>query len=97
MSVMVTIHVQAQPGKAEAVKDFLRKVLPDTRVREGCESVTIHQNQDDPARLMFCGQWATRPHYESYLAWRTETGALADLGALVIGDPVWTFYDYVGA
>jgi quinol monooxygenase YgiN len=96
MSVTVTIHVQAQPDKVESVKQFLHKVLPDTRAYDGCESVTIHQNQDDATRLMFCGLWASRPHYERYLAWRTETGALADLGAMIVGDPVWTYYDFVG-
>jgi quinol monooxygenase YgiN len=59
--------------------------------------VTIHQNQDDADKLMFQGQWLSRAHYERYLAWRTETGVLEELGAMVAGEPIWTFYDYVGA
>jgi quinol monooxygenase YgiN len=97
VSVTLTIHAQAQPDKVDTVKEFLRKVLPDTRVREGCEGVTVHQDQDDPTRLMILSSWATRAQYDSYFAWRVETGALAELGALVVGDPVWTFYDHVGA
>jgi quinol monooxygenase YgiN len=97
MSVLLTIHAQAQPDKVDAIKEFLLKVLPDTRARAGCESVTVHQDQDDPTRLMICGQWATRPQYDSYLAWRIETGTLAELGAMLVSEPVFAFYDYVGA
>jgi hypothetical protein len=46
---------------------------------------------------MFFGQWVSRPHYERYLAWRTETGTLNELAEKIAGEPIWTFYDYVGA
>lgn len=41
-------------------------------------------------------QWATRGQYETYLAWRTETGALDKLVAMLDGPPSIRFLDHVG-
>ena len=94
MSVTVTIRSVVQPDKVAAVKEFLQKALPDTRVREGSEGVTVHQNQDDPTSWLILTQWASRAHYEGYLAWRVEMGTLAEM---LVGEPTITYYDFVSA
>lgn len=57
----------------------------------------FHQDQDDPNAFLIWEQWATRPNYEAYLAWREETGVLKGFVDLLAGPPTFTFYDFVGA
>jgi quinol monooxygenase YgiN len=59
------------------------KLLPVTRAYEGCESATMHVNEDDPGGLLFVQRWRTRGHYERYIAWRRGTGDLAPLAELL--------------
>ena len=96
MSVTVVLEFQTQPDKADEVREFFRKILPDTRAYDGFESLTVHQNQDDPSAFLVWELWATRPQYEAYLAWRTETGALGDLVAMLTGPPSIRFFGFVG-
>ena len=97
MSTFVTLEFQARPETVEMVKEFLRKVLPDTRAYAGFESIVLHQNQDDPTSMMMYESWATRPHYDTYLAWRVSTGALDEFGEMLGGPPTFRFFDLVDA
>jgi quinol monooxygenase YgiN len=96
MSMKVVLEFQATPDKVDAVKDFLRTVLPDTRGYEGFESLTVHQNDDDPTSFLLWEQWATRGEYEAYLAWRNETGVLDKLLEMLTGPPSFRFFEHVG-
>jgi quinol monooxygenase YgiN len=96
MSVTVVLEFQTQPDKVNAVKEFFRKLLPDTRAYDGFESLTVHQNQEDPTGFLVWELWNTRQEYDAYLAWRTETGALSDLVAMLASPPSFRFFDFVG-
>src|SRR4051794_22897974 len=96
MSMKVVLEFQTTVDQVDAVKDFFRTVLPDTRGYEGFESLTMHQNDDDPTSFLVWEQWASRPHYESYLAWRTETGVLDKLLAMLPEPPSIRFFNHVG-
>lgn len=97
MSTFVLLEFETKPDKVEAVKDFLKSVLPDTRAYEGFESLVVHQNQEEPATFVMYEQWSTRPNYEAYLAWRTETGALNELVEMLARPPSIRFFDLVDA
>ncbi len=93
MSVTVLLEVQATPETIEELKTTLVVILPDTRAYEGCEGVKVVENQDDSLNLILQEKWQSRPHYEKYLAWRDETGALAALGAMLSQPPSIRYYD----
>lgn len=97
MSVLVTVTGELQDGKFDEAVKLLQAELPATRAREGCESVTVHRNQDNPNQFVIVGMWTGRPQHESYLAWRMETGVLNTLGALLVGEPSFAYWDSVGA
>ena len=96
MSVKVALEFQTTPDQVDAMKEFFRAVLPDTRGYEGFESLTMHQNDDDPTSFFVWEQWATRPRYEAYLAWRTENGDLDKLAVMLTGQPSIRFFNHVG-
>jgi len=94
MSVLVLFDVEALAGRAEELIAVFGEVLPDTRAFDGCEGVTVHRDQDAPERLVLVERWASRPHYEAYLRWRTELGD-PRLGALSTAPPALRFLDDV--
>ena len=96
MSVKVVLEFQTTADQIDAVKSFLRSVFPDTRSYDGFESLTVHQNEDDPTSFLIWAQWATRANYEAYLAWRTETGVFEKLIAMLVGQPSIRILNNVG-
>jgi quinol monooxygenase YgiN len=97
VSVKVVLEFQTAPDQVDAVKKMFWEVLPDTRAYEGFEGLTMHQDQDDPTKFLLFEQWETRPHYEAYLAWRTDTGFVAQLMPMLAGAPSIRFFNHVGA
>ena len=90
MSTLVILEAKAKADAVEELKGLLAKLLPETRAYEGCQSVTPYLN-DDGQTVVLVELWDSKPHYEKYLAWREETGALASFGALLEGAPSFQF------
>lgn len=96
MTCMVHIEFHARPEYADKLQGWLREILPDTRCREGCVSVVVTRNQDDPTNFAFVELWDSRQHYERYFAWRESQGVLTELAAMVDGEAKFRFFDIVG-
>jgi len=97
MVCQVVIEFRSTEGVSEQeILSWMRKVLPDTRAAEGCVSVAVTRDQDDPRNFMFVEQWETRSHYGKYFEWRRQTGVLGDLSAFFEEGTSFRFFDYVG-
>ena len=90
MPTLVILEAKAKADAVEELKGLLAKLLPETRAYEGCQSVTPYLN-DDGQTVVLVELWDSKPHYDKYLAWREETGALANFGALLEGAPSFRF------
>jgi quinol monooxygenase YgiN len=97
MSVVVLLEIQVKPEAVNEVKAMLKQILPDTRAYAGCQGIDIYGNLDDAGNLVFYERWESRDHYQKYLAWRTETGAVAQLSAKLTGPPSIRYYERVDA
>lgn len=95
MSVLVLLELAVKPERQDDTKADMARALPDTRTFEGCEGVTVHQNQDDPSTFVLVERWASRGHYDKYLAWREERGDLDNLRAMLTGPPSIRYFDNV--
>jgi quinol monooxygenase YgiN len=83
MSVLVIIDLKA---KASSVDELLSFLNPEQiRAYEGNEGVELTVNQDDPSNIVLAEHWATREAYESYRAWRAQSGDQATLVGLLEG------------
>lgn len=91
------LEIKAAEGKAEQLKSVFKQHLGDTRARQGCEGLTVHQDQDEPSAIVLVERWATRGDYETYLAWRSGEGAMKEMAGLVTGPPVIRYFDDVDA
>lgn len=97
MGVTVVLECQAKPGGGDELKATFKAILPDTRAYEGCQEVEVKANQDDADNVIVLERWESRGHYEKYLGWRQETGALEKLGAMLANPPSIRYYDPVDA
>lgn len=97
MAVTVLLDLKAQPDQADALVQLFKDILGDTRTYEGCLGIEAQRNQEDPANIVLIERWETRGHHEKYLAWRTETGVMETLGAMLAGPPSIRYYDDTGA
>jgi quinol monooxygenase YgiN len=96
MACQVILEVRTKEGCFDQVRDWFKGALPDTREYDGCQSIHLVNNQDDPNSIMIVEQWETRQKYETYLAWRGERGDMDTLGAMLDGEPSIRFFDYMG-
>ena len=96
MSTLVTLEGIAKSESVQELKDFLKRHLPDTRSYDGCQDITPYLNEDGRTIVMV-EHWDSKEHYQKYLAWREETGVLADLGAMLDGEPTIRFFDPIDA
>jgi quinol monooxygenase YgiN len=94
---MVLLEIQVKPEAVNEVKALLKAALPDTRAYAGCQGIDIYSNLDEAGNLVFYERWESRAHYQKYLAWRTETGAMDRLGALLKAPPSIRYYERVDA
>jgi quinol monooxygenase YgiN len=95
LSILVVLELEAVDGKADEMKALLGKHLGDTRARKGCESVSVHQDQDRPNSIVLVERWATREDDDAYRAWRAGDGAIKEMGPLVAAAPIIRYFDDV--
>jgi quinol monooxygenase YgiN len=81
--VKITFVLNLKPEVAEPVKSGFAEMLKDTRAFPGCRSVNIYQNDEDPNKIILIEEWDSRQHYEKYLAWRNEDGAMDRMGDIL--------------
>ena len=82
MHVTVILEATAKDGRVDELIEMFRQNFKQTRVYDGCISVAMSQNQDDPNGLIIVMDWESRKKYETYLQWRADTGAVAMLSEL---------------
>ena len=93
MTCIVILEMTAKNGTGAQLVENLRALLPDTRSKDGCEGVEVTTNLDDADNFVLVERWATRKHYENYLAWRQQRGDLDKLAAALAGPPSIRYFD----
>ena len=97
MSVLVMLEIQVKPEHVSNMKSFLAEVLPDTRAYDGCQGIDVYSNTEDSGNIVLIEYWDSRAHHEKYLAWRTETGVLDKMGAMLAGPSSIRYFERIGA
>ncbi len=84
MTVLVVKNFKAAAGKFDALGDFFKAVLGDTRAFEGCIKVDVYV--DEPAATYtLVEEWDTLSAHDNYVSWRTNQGVLDETGDLLDG------------
>lgn len=93
MASYITLDLAVDPAHIDAFMAFMKERLPETRAYAGYQSLDVLVDQDKPGHVLFYEVWETRAHHEQYLAWRTETGALAELGEMLTAPPAFAYFE----
>jgi quinol monooxygenase YgiN len=93
MSVHVTTQLKTRAEHTNHVIEALCEALPHSLKHDGCEAIHLRQQQDNPSNIVSFTQWATRKHYEDYLAWRTETGMTDEIDAMLTEPLIIEYFD----
>jgi quinol monooxygenase YgiN len=96
MAIMVLLEGKVKAEKVDSLKAALPKLFPVTRAYEGCHGITAYIKGDDRT-LVFVEYWETKALYERYLAWRTETGVIAELVSMLEAPPSIRYFDQIDA
>ena len=76
MTLHVMVEMTARKGSEAALLEALHRDLPTTRASDGCQSLELTVNTDDPDNMLVVMRWQSREHYDTYLAWRRSTGVV---------------------
>ena len=95
MGVAVLLEMHIKPDCIDDVKAFMKDNLDDTRSYEGCQGLDVYDNMDETGNLVIYERWDSRPQYEKYLAWRTETGTMDRMGTMVKAPPSIRYFERV--
>ena len=80
-------------GLGAGLVETLKAALVDTRAFDGCESIEVYVDADEPDTVILWEKFATRAHHEAYRAWRVETGLLDMLAPILAEDLTITYLD----
>lgn len=74
MSIVCLLEIPTKIAYIETMKEFLKKIVPDTRAYDGCEKILVYNNVENPTNIVIYEVWKSRKHHEKYVKWRFETG-----------------------
>ncbi len=93
MPCYVMLEFTAKPGTGATVLEALREALPETRNKDGCLSLDVTVNQDDPDNVVLVMRWASRQHYQTYRDWREANGDIKRFAEMTVGGLSTRFFD----
>jgi quinol monooxygenase YgiN len=94
MSISRIGEVRAKEGSIAALRDFLISIMPMIQSSPGCESVQLHQSQDDPSKFMMVEVWdSVESHRDSVKNIPPEK--LSEIQPLLGGPPSGSYYGLI--
>ena len=97
MSVLVLVEAQVKPQDISAMESYMAEIIPDTRAYDGCQGIDVYFNTEDTSSMVLVEYWDSRAHQEKYIAWRTETGVMDKIGAMLAGPPSIRYFERIDA
>ncbi|MGR8919455.1 MAG: putative quinol monooxygenase [Gammaproteobacteria bacterium] len=97
MTCTVILEARVKPEFVDGMAEGFKGLFPDTRSFDGCIDLYATQSDDDPQQFLIVETWESREKYETYFAWRVETGVIADMNAMLEGELGLRFFNRIGA
>lgn len=92
-TITVTLELALKPEAADEFCRSLPQELEVTRKFPGFVDILIRRHADEPNRVVFVEEWVSRGDYDAYIAFRTETGSMDGLAAIVTEPPRVNIWD----
>ena len=85
MTTMICVEAELKPERLDDAVAFLRERFPETRAYSGCKGIDAYLGEDGKT-MLFVETWESKSDFDSYLAWRQETGSFASFADMVVGE-----------
>ena len=95
MPFTVLLRLKIKPEFVAGLDADFAENLPDTRNFDGCHDLVAYRNQDNPAEIIEVQRWESKPHYDKYITWRTESGTAGHLISMLAEPPEIQFFDAI--
>jgi quinol monooxygenase YgiN len=79
-NLTVLVEWQVKSDDIATAKALLEQTYDGTRHFEGCQRYEVYENQESPGNIILLTEWTSREQFTQYVAWRQETGVLAQFG-----------------
>ena len=97
MAATIFLEFTAKPGGGGDMLAALKEILPDTRNYNGCIQNDVYRSQENPDTLVIHGTWESKEKYETYLAWRKETGVFDSFVEGLVAPPSLCYFELTDA
>jgi quinol monooxygenase YgiN len=87
-------EVQAKEGLTEDLREFLISIMPMIKSSEGCESVQLYQNQDDPSKFLTIEVWASVESHQASVK-NIPLEKLSEIRPLLAESPSGSYYSLI--
>jgi quinol monooxygenase YgiN len=94
MSISRIGEVQAKPELTEDLREFLISIMPMIKSSEGCESVQLYQNQNDPPKFMMIEVWDSVESHQASVR-NIPPEKLSEIRPLLASSPSGSYYSLV--
>jgi len=94
MAVARIGETQAKPKTTEALREFLISIMPGIKSSRGCESITLYQSQDDPAKFTMIEIWDSIESHQASVK-NISPEMLAEIRLLLASAPSGSYYDLI--
>jgi quinol monooxygenase YgiN len=94
MSVSRIGDFQAKPELTADLQVFLLSVMPTIKSSEGCESIHLYQNQDDPSKFMMLEVWDSVESHQASVR-NIPPEKLGEIRPLLATSPSGSYYRLV--
>lgn len=91
--IVVTGSIVAQAGRLDELLALSLEHVRRSRTEPGCLAHAVHQDAENPARLVFVEEWSDRASLEAHFAVPASRGFVKAAGALAAGAPRINIYD----
>ncbi len=94
MSIARISEFQAKPVLTDHLREFLISILPIIRSSQGCDSVQLYQNQEDPTRFTIIEVWESIEAHQASVK-NIPPEKLAEVQPLLGSAPAGNYHDLV--
>jgi len=93
MAILTKFELTPKEETGTELIDFLRRIIPATRIYQGCTGASFGLSQKPPKTVLLIEEWDSLQDFEAYLNWRVERGDFATLTSLLASDPIVTHFE----
>lgn len=94
MSISRIGETQAKEGAVEALRDFLLSIVPTIKSSQGCESVQLYQNQENPSKFIMVEVWDSVESHQASVR-NIPPEKLSEIRPLLASSPSGSYYKQI--